>query len=89
MTKPRQKKLTAPEAIIYAMLTASAVDRVIKDSELAVIGSVVEHLPVFAGYDKPFEGQMHALERIATKAFIDLVRTIRADEIPMDQSDFK
>lgn len=51
MTKPRQKKITAPEAMIYAMLTASAVDRVIKDSELAIIGSVVEHLPVFAGYD--------------------------------------
>ncbi len=53
------------------------------------ISASMEGLTVFAGYDKPFEGQMHALERIATKAFIDLVRTIRADEIPMDQSDFK
>lgn len=51
MSKPRQKKITVPEAMIYAMLTASAVDRVIKDSELAVIGSVVKHLPIFAGFD--------------------------------------
>lgn len=51
MSRPRQKKITAPEAMIYAMLTASAVDRVIKDTELAIIGSVVKHLPVFAGFD--------------------------------------
>lgn len=49
------------------------------------ISASMEGLTVFAGYGKPFETQMGALERIATKAFIDLVRTIRDDEIPMDR----
>ena len=46
--------MTAPtphEALIYAMVMASAVDRTMSDGELARIGEIVQHLPVFDGFD--------------------------------------
>lgn len=39
------------EALIYAMVTMSAVDRKMTDEELARIGDIVSHLPVFADFD--------------------------------------
>jgi len=44
-------RLTPQEALIYAMITASAVDRVMTDDELSRIGSIVQQLPAFQGYD--------------------------------------
>ncbi|ODS00437.1 Tellurite resistance protein TerB [Methyloceanibacter superfactus] len=48
--------MTAPldhhDALIYAMVTISAVDRTMTDAELARIGEIVSHLPVFANYDE-------------------------------------
>lgn len=38
-------------ALIYAMVIASAADRDMTDAELARIGEIVSHLPVFAGFD--------------------------------------
>lgn len=38
------------EALIYAMVTMSAVDRKMTDAELARIGDIVSHLPVFADF---------------------------------------
>lgn len=46
------KKLTPPEALIYAMITMSAVDRKISDTELARIGSIVRELPPFVSYNE-------------------------------------
>ncbi len=43
--------LTPQEALIYAMITVSAVDRSMSDAELARIGSIVQQLPAFQGYD--------------------------------------
>lgn len=43
--------LTPHEALIYAMVMASAVDRTMSDGELARIGEIVQHLPVFDGFD--------------------------------------
>lgn len=48
--------MTAPqtsiqEALIYAMVTMSAVDRIISDRELEKIGTIVSQLPVFASFD--------------------------------------
>ncbi len=43
--------LKPQQALIYAMLTISAVDRAIADDELKRIGAIVRELPVFAGYD--------------------------------------
>jgi tellurite resistance protein len=45
-------KPSIQDVLIYAMVTISAVDRVISDAELAKIGNIVRQLPVFASYDQ-------------------------------------
>lgn len=44
-------KPTAQEALVYAMVTMSAVDRIVSDGELSKIGAIVAQLPVFKGFD--------------------------------------
>lgn len=44
-------RLTPHEALIYAMITTSAVDRRITADELSRIGSIVMQLPPFLKYD--------------------------------------
>ena len=44
-------QIAPEEALIYAMVTASAVDRTISTDELARIGSIVKELPPFSHYD--------------------------------------
>jgi tellurite resistance protein len=39
-------------ALIYTMVIVSAADRDMTDDELEVIGSIVGHLPAFAGFDR-------------------------------------
>jgi tellurite resistance protein len=39
-------------ALIYVMVTMSAVDRAMTDAELARIGEIVSNLPVFADFDQ-------------------------------------
>ena len=39
-------------ALIYVMVTMSAVDRTMTDAELARIGEIVSHLPIFRGFDQ-------------------------------------
>jgi tellurite resistance protein len=48
MTEP----LDHHSALIYAMVTMSAVDRTMTDAEMARIGEIVSHLPIFADYDE-------------------------------------
>jgi tellurite resistance protein len=48
MTEP----LNHHAALIYVMVTMSAVDRVMTDAELARIGEIVSHLPIFRGFDQ-------------------------------------
>ena len=43
--------LTPQAALIYAMITTSAVDRIISDEELQRMGAIVRQLPVFTSYD--------------------------------------
>lgn len=45
-------KLQPQEALIYAMMTTSAVDRKISDDELSRIGSIIQQLPAFKGHDR-------------------------------------
>lgn len=45
-------QLAPPEALIYAMITTSAVDRRISDDELSRIGSIVKELPPFHEFDR-------------------------------------
>ena len=44
--------ISAHQALIYIMVTMSAVDRVMGERELKHIGRLVKHLPVFKGFDK-------------------------------------
>ena len=44
-------KLSYHDALIHIMVTMSAADRTMSDSELAKIGSIVKSLPIFAEYD--------------------------------------
>ncbi len=48
MTEP----LDHHAALIYAMVTMSAVDRTMTDAELGRIGEIVSNLPVFADFDQ-------------------------------------
>ncbi len=48
MTEP----LNHHGALVYVMVTTSAVDRTMTDSELARIGEIVSNLPVFADFDQ-------------------------------------
>ncbi len=54
-------KLTAHEALIYTMVTMSAVDREMTDDELARIGTIVQDLPVFTDYNP--EGLVDVAQR--------------------------
>lgn len=45
-------RLMPQEALIYAMMTTSAVDRRISDAELSLIGSIIQQLPAFEGHDR-------------------------------------
>lgn len=47
------------------------------------ISAAMEGMTVFAGHGKPFEAQMPALERIAARAFLDVVRNIEDAAIPV------
>ena len=49
---PRAKALTPHEALIYVMIMASAVDRVMSDIELEQIGLIIKRQPAFEGFDK-------------------------------------
>jgi len=39
-------------ALIYIMVLVSAADGDMTDAELRIIGDIVNHLPIFAGYDR-------------------------------------
>ncbi len=39
-------------ALIYIMVMVSAADNDMADAELRIIGDIVNHLPIFAGYDE-------------------------------------
>ncbi len=46
------KSVSPQEALIYVMVTMSAADRTMTDSELRRIGGIVQNLPVFRDFDK-------------------------------------
>ncbi|MEL6287526.1 MAG: tellurite resistance TerB family protein [Pseudomonadota bacterium] len=52
MAAPTSSQQVSPqEALIFTMVTMSAVDRNMTDAELARIGALVGQLPVFAGFN--------------------------------------
>ena len=46
------EKMTHHEALIYVMVTMSAVDRIMTDPELTRIGEIVSNLPVFSDFNQ-------------------------------------
>lgn len=44
--------VTPHDALIYIMVTMSAVDSTMTDNELLKIGDIVQTLPIFEGYDR-------------------------------------
>ena len=44
-------KLSVHDALIYVMVTMSAVDKLMSDNELRKIGNIVSQLPAFAKFD--------------------------------------
>ena len=46
------EKMTHHEALIFVMVTMSAVDRTMTDPELARIGEIVSNLPAFSYFDQ-------------------------------------
>lgn len=45
------KKVSAHEALVYVMIMASAVDRIMSDEEMESIGLIVRRVPAFDGFD--------------------------------------
>jgi tellurite resistance protein len=50
--RPMTEPLNHHGALIFVMVTTSAVDRTMTDAELARIGEIVSNLPVFADFDQ-------------------------------------
>ncbi len=46
------RAITPQEALIYTMVTMSAVDRKMSENELARIGEIVKYSPIFADFQK-------------------------------------
>ncbi len=72
------------EALIYAMVTMSAVDRKMTDIELQRISGIVKHVPVFMDYDH--EDLVRAAQAcgdlLGEDAGLDTVLDIIADSLP-------
>lgn len=77
-------KPSIQEALIYAMVTMSAVDRIISDAELGKIGNIVSQLPAFASFDS--ENLVKTAEAcgniLSEDDGLDRVLTIIAEQIP-------
>ena len=55
--KATKTDLSPQEALIYAMVTAAAVDRAIAEIELTRMRSLVRELPAFRGLDDAWFGR--------------------------------
>ncbi len=55
---PNSLSLTAQDSLVAVMIAVSASDENIRTAELVTIESVIDHLPVFAGYDKDRLGRV-------------------------------
>jgi tellurite resistance protein len=55
-------------ALVYTMVIVSAADREMSDSELAIIGDIVGHLPAFRGFDRQkLSGVLEACSRLLNR----------------------
>lgn len=80
MTMP----ITSHDALIYLMVTMSAVDKAVNDAELARIGRMVTFLPVFDGFDENrlVEVTRSAAELLKGPEGLDIVLEVVRDAVP-------
>ena len=77
-------RITAQDALIYLMVTMSAVDKAMNDAELARIGRLVTFLPVFKGFDEDrlIEVTRAAAELLKGPEGLDIMLEVVRDAVP-------
>ena len=70
------------EALIYAMVTMSAADRTMTDSELKRIGAIVQGLPMFRDFDAERLVTEECGELLAQPDSLHTVLDLIADSLP-------
>lgn len=78
------RDVSPQEALIYAMVTVSAADARMANTELMKIGHVVETLPVFAGFDgeRLVATAEAASEVLAADHGLDAILDVIAGSVP-------
>ena len=78
------KVISHHDALIYAMVTMSAVDRTMTDAELARIGNIVNNLPVFDDFDanKLVQTAEDCGEILSADGGLDAVLELIAQSVP-------
>ncbi|MEP3435818.1 MAG: tellurite resistance TerB family protein [Hoeflea sp.] len=76
--------ISTHDALIYLMVTMSAVDKAMNDAELARIGRLVTFLPVFDGFDEErlVEVTRAAAELLNGPEGLDIVLEVLRDTVP-------
>lgn len=77
-------KLSVQDALIYAMVTMSAVDRLMSDNELRKIGNIVSQLPAFAKFDpeRLVKTAEACGEILSDEEGLDRILTLIAETLP-------
>lgn len=72
------------KALIYGMITMSAVDRQMSNAELQKIGSIVRQLPVFADYDEEdlIKDSLECGEILSQDNGLDQILNLVAKDVP-------
>jgi len=81
--------VTPHDALIYVMVTMSAVDSTMTDNELLKIGDIVQTLPIFNGYDREtlITTSRAASAILAREDGLDTLLDIVADALPKKYHD--
>jgi tellurite resistance protein len=81
--------VTPHDALIYVMVTMSAVDSTMTDNELMKIGDIVQTLPIFQGYDREtlITTSRAASAILAKDDGLDTLLDIVADALPKKYHD--
>ncbi len=76
--------LTPQDALVALMITVSASDATIRTSELLTIEAIVNHLPIFAGYeDDRMEGiAQRVFDLLEREDGLDAILTLVRDALP-------
>ena len=81
--------VTPHDALIYVMVTMSAVDSTMTDNELLKIGDIVQTLPIFEGYDREtlITTSRAASALLGKEDGLDTLLDIVADALPKKYHD--